>query len=601
MGLRKFLEDFVHFKPVQKPDQRDSLPIVNNKDEVVSQLSASTSRVSSLSQLNEFRTIADDRNSQYNIYDEMANDSVIAAALEMYADDATAYDEQGRIIWVESDDEEIARAGNRLLEKFEIPERAWKHIYQACKYGDSYLKIYRKSDMEDKSEDPLTSNPSVKIVNDTVVEGDRKVIYPYDNSYVEDVYDPATIFDLRKRGKTAGFIEVTRDMSDNTLLTATKYGAQTHSLKDVKVYRPDRFIHIMISENFTRSPETITMDFDNEDGETTSVTYEVARGKSILYDVYPVQRELQLLEDSLLLNRLTRSSLIRLLEIEIGDMPKKEVNNFLRRMKNLIEQHISFDKNTGDYQSYQSPGPIDNCIYIPVRNGKGSISINNLGGDVNVRDIADIDYFSNKRSGALKIPRAYLGDDNQGSQLDNGGTLTQLSARYARTIKRVQTAYIRAITTLLNFFFIDMDLDYVNKFQVRMTSPSAQEDIQRNELISGNVELISSIMSLLESLEGGTQKKVLEHLITDILKMPELAALIREDDTPDEDVSVDGEMSSPDFGGGDFDSDFGGFDDEGSRSDSTIDMSSEFDDEGTEESGGEEGFTSQEYSSFEDF
>lgn len=346
----------------------------------------------------------------------------------------------------------------------------------------------------------------------------------------------------------------------------------------------------MISENLTRTPETVTLNLKDD----KSVTYEVARGKSILYDVYPVQRELQLLEDSLLLNRLTRSSLIRLLEIEIGDMPKKEVNNFLRRMKNLIEQHISLDKNTGDYKSYQSPGPIDNCIYIPVRNGKGSVSINNLGGDVNVRDIADIDYFNNKRSGALKIPRAYLGDDNQGSQLDNGGTLTQLSARYARTIKRIQTAYIRAITTLLNLYFIDMKLDYVNKFTVRMTSPSTQEDISRNELINGNVDLISSIMSLLESLEGGTQKKVLEYLITDILKMPELGALIKEDNTPDEDVSVDGEMSSPDFGGGDL----GGFDDFGDGDDVGLsDMSDEF--KGGANDSDEE-FTADEYASFED-
>lgn len=362
---------------------------------------------------------------------------------------------------------------------------------------------------------------------------------------------------------------------------------QTYSLQEVKVYKPDRLIHIVVGDNLTRYPEEVVINT----GDGKSSIYQVSRGKSILQDVYPVQKELQLLEDSLLLNRLTRSSLIRLLEIEVGDMPKKEINDYLRRIKQLIEQHISMDKTTGQYKSYNSPGPIDNVIYIPVKNGKGSVSINNLGGDVNIRDIADIDYFNNKRSGALKIPRAYLGDDMDGSGLSNGGSLTKLSARYARTIKRIQTSYIRSITNLLNLFFVDKKLDYVNKFTVRMTSPSTQEDLERNELIQGNIDLIDSIMSLAESLEGGTQKKILTKLVNDVLKMPEIGKLIEEDLTPDEDVSVDGEMH--DAGDLDMSSDFdSGFE---TSSDSGPESS-----EGPADVSDEDSFTDDEFSSFED-
>lgn len=350
----------------------------------------------------------------------------------------------------------------------------------------------------------------------------------------------------------------------------------------------------------SRTPEEFTIEYDDY-----KVTYQTAKGKSILQDVYPVQRELQLLEDSLLLNRLTRSSLIRLLEIEVGDMPKKEANNFLRRIKNLIEQHIALDTTSGNYKSFQAPGPIDNVIYIPVRNGKGSISVNNLGGDVNVRDISDIDYFNNKRAGALKIPRAYLGDDMESSGLGNGTSLTRLSQRYARTIKRIQTSYIRAITNLLNLYFLDKKLDYINKFQVRMASPSTQEDLERNELISGNIDLVSSIMDLTESFEGDTQKKILVTLFNNIIRMPEIADIIEQDGTESEDIQIDGEPGGrPDFGGpspgGEFDlsdefSDaFGGGEPE---TNSEAPPPS-----GAEETGGgaEGGFTAADYANFED-
>lgn len=590
----KLFNDFVRIKIGKTPSDRADLPIVDKKDEIVNRMESS--ELNEVSQLNVFRTIAEDRETQYNSYDEMTTDSAISAALEIYADDATAYDEKGRIIWVESEDNDIAKAGNRLLDILQIPERAWKHIHQACKYGDYYLKIYRRGELDDEDQlfqDSGIKSNIVKVVNDVrkESENDKGVVPPYEE-YVEDVEDPATVFDLTKRGKTAGFIEVSRDQRTQTLLTSSSniIGNQVFSLKDVNVYRPDRIIHIAVGETLTRNPETVTLDFGND----TSTTYKVNRGKSILYDVYPIQRELQLLEDSLLLNRLTRSSLIRLLEIEVGDMPKKEVNDYLRRIKQLIEQHVSMDKDTGQYKSFNAPGPIDNVIYIPVKNGKGHIDINNLGGDVNVRDIADVDYFNNKRAGALKIPRAYLGDDMDGSGLANGGSLVQLSIRYARTIKRIQTAYIKAITTMLNLFFIDKKLDYVNKFEVRMASPSTQEDLDRNELIKGNIELIDSIMGLLESFDGGTQKEILQGLVADVLKMPEIAEILKKDKTPEEDIDVEGDVRPG--GGPDIDIDVGG------GPGGEVNMTSEFEGgEETETSSPESGgFTDQEYSEFED-
>ena len=454
--------------------------------------------------------------------------------------------------------------------------------------------MFRKDELEEtdvisqKVRD--ASRGKVKIVND--VKEDENVIYPLEE-YVEDIPDPSRVFDLRKRGKTTGFIEVDKaNIDDSSNFMISTGISRTYSLEEVKVYRPDRIIHISIGENLTRTPEEVTIQL----GDDIQSVYQVNRGKSILYDVFPIQRELELLEDTLLLNRLTRSSLIRLMEIEVGDMPKKEINNYLRRIKSLVEQHTAMDKTEGHYRSFNSPGPIDNVIYIPVKNGKGSVSVNTLGGDVNVRDIADIDYFNNKRAGALKIPKAYLGEDMDGSGLSNGGSLTKLSARYARTIKRIQTSYIRAITTLLNIYFLDKKLDYVNKFTVRMTSPSTQEDLERNELIQGNIDLISSVMDLMESFSGSTQKKVLNKLISDILKMPEVADIVKEDETPEEDIGIEGDPSGDEF---DVDSegDFGGPE---SGDEETSDISNDFDSDFDSDAGSEDKFTDDEFSQFED-
>lgn len=542
MARQQLFNDFfrTRFRPM--PSRLDQVPVAKEDDMLSTKIIEGTA-INTATQLNDFRTLAQDRMSQYNAYDEMATDSVIAAALEIYADDATCFDEKGRVIWVEAEDQVIADAANRILNILEIPERAWKHIYMLCKYGDYYLRFNRDGiDVpEERSENSNAfyqgeTGRNVKVVNDKVTWND--VTYqPHYDEYIEDIYDPATIFDLQKRGKTTGFIEVKTDLSQqqNRFLTLT----HTFNSDEIIVYPADQIIHFALSETMSRTPETVTLTLDGSD-----TTYDVKRGKSILYDVYPIEKQLQLLEDALALNRLTRSALIRLLEIETGDMPKKEVNAYLRRIKNLMEQHIAMNKDTGAYKSYQAPGPVENILYIPVQNGKGHIEINNLGGDVNIRDIADVEYFNDKRAGALKIPKAYLGDDMEGEGLSNGGSLTKLSARYARTIVRIQQAYIRGITTMLNLFFIDKKLDYVNKFEVKMTSPNTQDDLDRTEVISNNVGLVTDIMSLVESLDGDTQKEVLTNLITNIMKMPDISDIIEVDRTPVEDIDIEGTGST---------------------------------------------------------
>lgn len=599
MARGNLFSDFMRVRFTNKPNPMDQVPVKSDDEDIVSKLEdaeASGTSLQSMAALDEFRTLAQDRQSQYNAYDEMATDSVIAAALESYADDATVEDEQGRVIWVESESKEIADSANRLLDILEIPERAWKHIYMACKYGDYYLKFNRvKQDENAKPEDKeitLQHSSNVKIVNDKEIYQNTRYTPTYEE-YIEDMPDPAVIFDLQEHGKTAGFIEVHGSENDNVGMGSVSALTYKFQKNDVKIYPADAMIHIAISETMNRTPETVTLQFD----ENTSTTYDVKRGKSTLYDVYPIERTVQLLEDSLSLNRLTRSSIIRILEVEVGNKPQNEINATLRRVKNSIEQKIAMDKNAGRYQSYQSPGPIDNILYFPTKNGKGSINVNTIGGDVNVRDIADIDYFNNKRAAALKIPKAYLGEDMEGSGLSNGGSLTRQSIKYARVIQRIQRAYIRAITTMLNLFFYDKGLDYINKFEVRMTSPSTQEDLERNELVNGNIDLVKNIMDLTDSLEGDTQKKVLVDLINNVMKMPDIASIIKEDTTPEEEIDIDvtgGGGGAPSFAPSDLD-------------EGPIDMSNEFEAPSTEfESetettpSGEEEFTDQEYQNFMD-
>lgn len=499
-----------------------------------------------LSQIDELKTIATDRDTLYQVFDEMKKDTTISSALEMYADDATQYSKDGKIIWADSEDPDVAAFANRIINVTHLNENAWSHINSLVTYGDIYLETFTddKDDSDYTKQDCTIGNVSIK---------KRKKGYKLEE-YIELYSNPAEIFDLVEHGKTVGFVKspVKEQSGSNTFQYAYTINVTDNTENTLLDSR--KFIHISIGTGTDRFPETVSVSYTHETEclddeqirkeETVQKIYKVKKGESIMQDVYTTYQIISLMEDSLLLNRVTRSSIIRLLQIEVGDMSKNQVSTTLKRLKNMVEQRNMMDKGTGKFKSQASPGPIDNILYIPTRNGKGNITAQNLGGDVDVRSIADLDYFSNKLYAGLKIPKSYLGQDIEGG-LSAGSSLTKLDARYARTIKRIQNAYIQGITTLINLFALDKGLDdYVNKFTVKMVSPSTTEEQERDETLGTKVSLASDILGLIDTYypdNNDMSREVLKYFTSMYFSDSKLTSII---ESNEEKESIDDEESN---------------------------------------------------------
>lgn len=526
------------------------------------------------SQLDKFREVTNNRDELYKAYDEMAKDVVIAAALDMYADDAAQMDADGRVIWASSDDDNVTKAVNNILKELDIPDNAWSHIYSLCKYGDLYLETFTKDETkrginkstqsvvggsmsmltEDSSNyDRIT--PDYKSINSKLDEIIRVMKSKDEDSghqferYIEAVANPSEVYELSKRGNICGFIRTQSGVKSDYRYNAN-FSTFQFTNNDIYVYGPEKFVHIYIPNSSDRAPEYIDVSGPNDmqtsvEAEFSPTTYKVKSGKSILYDIFKSNQELKLLEDSLLLNRITRSSIIRLLQIEVGDMSKSQVQILLRRYKQIFEQKSGINANDGTYKNYTSPGPMENLVYIPTRQGKGSISSSSLGGDVDVKSIADIEYFNNKRMAGLKIPKQYLAFQEDGGF--NGSTsLTKLDSRYARTVKRIQRHYINGITLLVNLFLIDQKLNsYVNRFTIQMVSPSTKEDEERITTLGNRVNAVRDYMTMVRDNidDEMVQLKIFRNAASTILNDSELSteidnyieSLENGDDTKDND------------------------------------------------------------------
>lgn len=495
-----------------------------------------------IGKIESFTQISNNRETVMQLLDTMAEDSTISAALELYAEDATETNDAGEIVWCTSEDDKIAKYVTFLLETMNVNKNIYKWAYSLCKYGDVYLRLYRESEYEDKLFDNLKNKKSLNesknkeekssLKEDVILkvfsENDRY------SHYVEMVPNPAEIFELTRFGKSCGYIKanVGSFTKKNDMMFNTTY-KYTFKRNDVEVYDATDFVHGALEDNTSRIPEEVSIFLETKDYDTNTngLNYTVRRGQSLLYSLFKLWRMMMLLENSLLLNRLTKSSIIRIFGVEVGDMPKENIGPHLMGIKQLMEQKSALDVGNS-LNEYTNPGPIENNVYIPTHNGQGALSIQTVNADPDVKGLADVDYFKNKLYAALKIPKAFLGDTDDPGGFNGGTSLALQSSRYAKTIKRIQSVLCQMVTDAVNLMLIDKGLDsYVNKFTIKMQAPTTQEEKDRQDAKGTNINMIQDIMNLLDGTEienASAKLKILKALLSETISDPEVLAIIQE-------------------------------------------------------------------------
>ena len=484
------------------------------------------------STINSFSQASQSREEIYNLIDSMCEDSTIAAILETYAEDATEYNENGDIVWAEAEDANINTFINYLLNTMQVNKHAYEWVLSLCKYGDLYLQLFKESEFDKDIIFNKEETDTKKALNEDIKINAYKVTDKYVH-YLEMYSNPAEMFELTRFGKICGYIKAdirTSNQKQNNLVNITyRYNFKKG---DINIYDATKFAHGVLTDNTERHPEEVNifLDEDSYKNNTNGVKYNVKHGQSILYNVFKIWRELSLLENSMLLNRVTKSSITRLINVEVGDMPKEQIGPHLQGIKQLIEQKAAINSGKS-IQEYTNPGPIENNIYVPTHNGQGAITTGQIGGDVNVSQIPDIEYFQNKFFGAMRIPKQYFGLTDDGAGFSGGESLAIISSRYAKMIKRIQNSLIQCLTDAVNIMLIDKNLNsYIGKFTIKMQPPTTKEEIDRRDNMSSKIAIVRDIMDLTSDIEDvSVRLNILKTLLSNVINDEEVISLIQEE------------------------------------------------------------------------
>jgi len=217
-------------------------------------------------------------------------------------------------------------------------------------------------------------------------------------------------------------------------------------------------------------------------------------GKSMIENARRLWKQLSLMEDAMLIHRIMRAPEKRVFKIDIGNIPPTEVDNYMQRIINKMKKVPFIDRNTGDYNLKYNMQNLTEDFYLPVRGGDSGTQIDNLSG-LEYASIEDIDYLKNKLFAALKIPKAYLGyEENVGGK----ATLAAEDVRFARTIERIQRTVVSELTKIAIVHLYSQgitDSDMTN-FELSLVNPSFIYEQEKLNLWSEKIRLAQDIQGL---------------------------------------------------------------------------------------------------------
>jgi hypothetical protein len=217
-------------------------------------------------------------------------------------------------------------------------------------------------------------------------------------------------------------------------------------------------------------------------------------GKSMIENGRRLWKQLSLMEDAMLIHRIMRAPEKRVFKIDIGNIPPTEVDNYMQRIINKMKKVPFIDKNTGDYNLKYNMQNLTEDFYLPVRGGDSGTSIDNLPG-LDYASIEDIDYLKNKLFAALKVPRAYLGYEEN---VNGKATLAAEDVRFARTIERIQRTVVSELSkiAIVHLYAQGITDSEMTNFELQLVNPSTIYEQEKVNLWSEKVRLAQDIQGL---------------------------------------------------------------------------------------------------------
>lgn len=367
----------------------------------------------------------------------------IGAAFDIYSDDATQKGARSERWTVQSESQMVVDEVEALFEQTRMNKFLWDIIRNTVKYGDCFCEL-----VLDVTK-PQEGIKKIKILNPNwIIRVENE--FGYLKKFLQEIPNMESL----------QYSEVNSNVGD----------------KPVKYIELDKnqIVHYRLH---------------------TSDPVFYPYGKSIAALCMRVFRSLKMMEDAMMIYRLSRAPERRIFYVDTGNLPTSKAEMYIERLKQKFKKEKYYNTNNNSVDSRFNPMSMDEDFFVPTKNGRGT-KIDTLPGATNLGEIEDVRYYRDKLLAALKVPKDYIVEKD--SSPERKANLSQLDVKFARTIQRVQ---VDIETGLENMAKRHLQLrgfpaSLIKKLKIRLPEPSDMSAKRKLDIDEQKTRVIQAVQQL---------------------------------------------------------------------------------------------------------
>lgn len=150
--------------------------------------------------------------------------------------------------------------------------------------------------------------------------------------------------------------------------------------------------------------------------------------------------QLKMIEDSLVIYRISRAPERRIFYIDVGNLPKLKAEQYVNDIMNKFRNKVVYDAATGEVRDDRKHLSLMEDFWMPRREGGKGTEITTLPGGQNLGDIADINYFQTKLYNSLNVPISRL-QPQQGFSLGRSTEISRDEVKFNKFVTRLRRKF----------------------------------------------------------------------------------------------------------------------------------------------------------------
>jgi len=248
---------------------------------------------------------------------------------------------------------------------------------------------------------------------------------------------------------------------------------------------------------------------------------------SYLHKAIKALNQLRMVEDSLVIYRLSRAPERRIFYIDVGNLPKVKAEQYLRDVMNRYRNKLVYNASTGEIRDDRKHMAMLEDFWLPRREGGRGTEITTLPGGQNLGELSDVDYFQTKLYKSLNVPSSRL-DSSGGFNLGRSSEILRDELKFTKFVGRLRKRFsgmfndmLKTQLILKNIITADDWQELEDHIQYDYLYDNHFSDLKENELLNEQLGVIAAMEPYMGRYFSAqyVRNKILKQTETEIIEM----------------------------------------------------------------------------------